>query len=57
MNLQKQHKDFLELEVRKFKRRKLLQRHQLDQDQLREVNIVTLSGQFLEKITSTMGPW
>ncbi|XP_064620244.1 serine/threonine-protein kinase TAO1-B-like isoform X2 [Lineus longissimus] len=36
MNLQKQHKDFLELEVRKFKRRKLLQRHQLDQDQLRE---------------------
>lgn len=32
------HKDYLDLEVRKFRRRKLLAYHQLEQDLLREVN-------------------
>ncbi|XP_074640304.1 serine/threonine-protein kinase TAO1-B-like isoform X2 [Tubulanus polymorphus] len=34
--LQKEHKDYLELEMRKFRRRKLLQLHQLQQEHLRE---------------------
>jgi thousand and one amino acid protein kinase len=34
--LQRQHKDFLELEIRKFRRKKLLQYHQRELDLLRE---------------------
>ena len=35
--LGEQHRRFLELEIRKFRRRKLLQFHLLEQDLLREV--------------------
>ncbi|XP_070572866.1 serine/threonine-protein kinase TAO1-like isoform X2 [Ptychodera flava] len=35
-SLLKKHKDYLELEIRKFKRCQLLSRHSLEQDQLRE---------------------
>ena len=34
----KQHKDFLELELRKFRRRKLLQFHDLERDLLKAVS-------------------
>ena len=37
--LQKQHKDFLELEIRKFRRRKMLQLHNLESNLLREVRL------------------
>ena len=36
--LQKQHKDMLALEIRKYRRRKLLKYHELEQNQLREVS-------------------
>ncbi len=36
-SLLKQHKDFVEFETRKFRRRKLLQYHQLEQDLLKDV--------------------
>lgn len=34
--LQREHKEYLDLEIRRFRRRKLLQYHQLEQDLLRE---------------------
>ena len=37
-NLTKQQKQFIDLELRKFRRRKLLQLHELQQDLLREVS-------------------
>ena len=36
--LQQHHHDFLQLEIRKFRRRKLLQFHQLENNLLREVS-------------------
>ena len=41
--LQRQHKDFLDLEIRKFLRRKLLRLHMLEQTLLREVSVPTFS--------------
>lgn len=37
------HKDYLDLEVRKFRRRKLLAYHQLEQDLLREVSLLDIN--------------
>jgi hypothetical protein len=35
--LEKQHKDSIEFEIRKFRRRKFVQYHTLEKDQLQEV--------------------
>lgn len=50
--LLQRHKEFLELELRKFKRRKVLQKHQLQQQQLKEVSYITCIRLLVSRLNS-----
>ena len=43
IRLEKQHKDSIDFEIRKFRRRKLVQYHSLEKEQLQEVSILNES--------------